>query len=85
MKILLCMCLLSKHLVGEGTVTILRNKNIKEREAPIDFLFFSELNGRRLTVEMIEEAIQFLLAMRPNDIGVIHIPFPELWQEPGRT
>ena len=57
MNILLHMCFLPKHVVGEGTITILRNKNIKEREATINFLFLSELNGRGLIVEMIKEEI----------------------------
>ena len=76
MNILLHMRFLSKNVVGEGTITILRNKNIKEREATINFLLFSELNGRGLPVKMIKEEIKLILAMRPNDIGVIHIPFP---------
>ena len=33
MKILLRMSFLAKHSVGEGTILILRDKNIKEREA----------------------------------------------------
>lgn len=57
MKILLRMRFLAKHSVGEGTILILRDKNIKEREATIDFLFLSELDGRRLIIEMIEEEI----------------------------
>ena len=42
MKILLCMSFLAKHLAGEGTILILRDKNIKEREATIDLLFLKE-------------------------------------------
>lgn len=77
MKILFRMCFLPKHLVGEVTVNILRNKNIKEREETINFLFHGELNGCRLTVEMMEEEIQLLLAMRLDDISVIHKYFPK--------
>jgi len=43
--------------VGEGTFIILRDKNIKEGEATIDFFFHGKLNGRGLTVEVIEEEI----------------------------
>ena len=57
MKILLRMSFLAKQSVGEGTILILRDKNIKEWEATIDFLFLSEFNGRGLTIEMIEEEI----------------------------
>ena len=57
MKILLRMSFIMKHSVGEGIITIIRGKNIKEREATIDFLFLGELNGRGLTIEMIEEEI----------------------------
>lgn len=45
MKILLRMSFLSRNLMGEGTITILRNKNIKEWKASINFLLLSELNG----------------------------------------
>ena len=76
---------LPKNLVAEGTITILRNKNIEEWKATIDLLLHSELNGRGLIIEMIEEEIQFFLAVRPDNIGVIHISSPKLWQEPGRV
>ena len=51
------MSFLTKHSVGEGTITIIRDKNIKKREAAIDFLLLGELNGRGLTIEMIEEEV----------------------------
>ena len=70
--------------MGERAVYILRNKNIQEREATIDLLFHGELNGRGLTVEMIEEAIEFLLAMGLDDISVIHISSPKLGKETSR-
>ncbi len=57
MKILLHMIFLMKHSVGEGTITILRNKNIKEREETVNFLFLGELNCQGLTIEIIEEEI----------------------------
>lgn len=46
MNILLRMSFLAKHSVGEGTILIPRDNNIKEREETIDFLFLSELDGR---------------------------------------
>ena len=39
MKRLLSMCFITKHWVGEGTIIILRDKNVKEGEATIDFFF----------------------------------------------
>ena len=70
--------------MGERAIHILRNKNVQEREATIDLFFHGELNGRGLTVEVIEEAIQFLLAMGPDDISVINIPSPQLRKETSR-
>ena len=57
MKILLSMRFLSKNSVAEGTITILRNKNIEEWKAAIDLLLHGELNGRGLIIEMNEEEI----------------------------
>ena len=57
MKILLRMSFLAKHSVEEGTILILRDKNIKEREATIVFLLLSELDGQGLIIEMIVEEI----------------------------
>ena len=45
MEILICMSIFSKYLVGEGTIIILRDENIKEGKSTVDFLFHSELNG----------------------------------------
>ena len=67
--------------MGERTIIILRYKNIQEREATIELFFQSELNGRGLTVEVVEEEIQFLRAMGPDDISVIYIPFPQLGKD----
>jgi len=63
MKILLNMNFLLKHLVGERTVILLWNENIKEGHAPINFLLHSKLYGGGLIVEMLEELIQLFLAM----------------------
>lgn len=82
-KILLSVSFLPKHLVGEGTINILRNKNIKEREPTIDLLFHGEFNGKGLIVEILEE-IQLLLGMRLNDISVIQKCLPEFGKETGR-
>ena len=57
MKILLSMHFLPKNLVAKGTIIVLRNKNIEEWKATTDFLLHSELNGRGLIIEMIEEEI----------------------------
>ena len=70
------MSFLSKHLVGEGTIFILLNKNIEERKAPMDFLFHSELNGGGLIVKVFEEEIQLIFAMRLDDICVIYKSLP---------
>jgi len=84
MKTLLSMCFLPEHQVGERVVLILRYKNIQEREATIGLFFHGELNGRGLTVEVIEEEIQFLLDMGLDDISVIYIPLPQLGKETSR-
>jgi len=57
MEILISMSLLSKYLVGKGTIHILRDENIQEWKKTIDFLFHSEFNGGGLIIEMTEENI----------------------------
>lgn len=79
MEILIGMSLFLKYLVGEGTIIILRDENIKEGKTTIDFLFHSELNGRGLFIEIMEEEIQLIMTMRPNDTSVIHKSLPKLW------
>ena len=82
-EILVGMSLFSKYLVGDGTINILRDENIKEGKSIVDFLFHSELNGGGLFIKMTEEEIQLIMTMRPNDTSVIYKSLPKLWQETG--
>ena len=83
MNILLSVGFLPKNLIGERIVIILRNENIEEGQAPVNFLLHSELYGGGLIVEMIEEKIQLSLAMGPYDTRVIHKSLPNLGKEMG--
>ena len=61
----------------ERIIIIPRNQDIKKRQATIIFEIHGELNEVRLIIKMLEEKVQFLLSMRPNDTGVINKPFPK--------
>ena len=79
MKVLLSMGFLMKNLMGERTIFLSRDKNVKERKATIHLIIYGKFYGARLTIKMNEEMIQLFLTMRPDDTSIIYKPFPKLW------
>ena len=61
----------------ERTIFIPINKDIQKGQTTIIFEFHGELNEVRLIIKMLEEKVQFLLAMRPNHTCVINELFPK--------
>ena len=57
MKILLSVSLLLIDLMGERSISLYRNEDIKERKATIKFTLHGELYGVRLIMKMFEKAI----------------------------
>lgn len=80
-NIFLCLSLLMKYLVRERTISFLWNKNIKERQAAINFWHHCKLDGVRLIVKMLKKHIKLFAPMRLDDEGIIWKPLIKFMYE----
>ena len=57
MKILLRVRLFPKKTVRERAIIISRDENIQERKVPISLCFHRELDGVKLTIQVLMESL----------------------------
>lgn len=66
-EVLLCVNLFAINVVGDGTITVPFNKNIKKGKATVNINFHSKFDKIGLIIEVLPEDFQFLTSMGPND------------------